>query len=989
MNFETWNKRLLGHFFGEFASGEQIRLAISREVLDVEFSDLGGSPQFLNVVRRGSTYPSKYQAGYGCWYRPETILDNALGLWEQWKNAKRRHVGYEVIPHDAPPYIPYLALFCYAWTVEGAELAGNNFYDRLETLYPRHNLSHDFGQVTPLWQGLQEWTEKTNGRFGKFVVDKLGAMPYVGIPKAQVLLTATKVERLPILYAALGMRPGHNVTPDQLRNALISRRLASQYTIGYNLFDSIEKNDEIGKSAVDQLLQHLAQWDGDVSASYRDYAQRESSAAQEAASFKGRLGISLIPSNENKTWALGTLLEADSLPSGAIQINHAGNIWTAQLADSIAGPFSNAATSELLSGVFILETENDCALSGRWTDESDGQREINISYFRKPIRTLMWSGPVLIEQSGLPAEGDVYLLLHEKVMSNWLLWTRELPKTVVLRNDLPQDGLPEGWKLIYVSGLKNIPDEIWGRFPDGGEETRPRPRVLRIIGGSRARRTGTRRAYLPYDPPKIIAEIEGTYSLKATGATLQELDYDPAAIPSWISEFRTSCCRVYSVLPKDGSSIVSISAVASENEIARVTFGLVWDSCDLSPDDLNAFRVDNLGASAKVGLIGLCADLPATPHVIVSTKTSQGSSLGQEFILSHPSFKVLDWFANATRAPYSRVREHFLKFSRNTMEPSRELRAMAQLGHVEIQSDSRGRWGYIHAAPPTLYTLPTSKNDGIHGVITGSYTIDQLMRFCQIARESNLSVTFQAQLGGKHGYRLVPGRVSVHGSSIEAIKGLAEKTNFLFVSNGSAALAAWAGSIESWYQRLQWYSEAGPMAEASYRPCEFRTLDGDAGMYWGRHKLVRVDDAITRRHFSYYLVRKTESDFNHAAIAQRSWAAWYVHRETMLGLYRTLGLPPQPIPIAYDANSGVLYFPIELEPPSIINRALTLCSGLSPRVLSTRECTAYSDPEFSFAPKAGFVGNCLAYYDVPESIASTALNRLGATPKQFSRGMLI
>src|SRR5688572_13660163 len=60
VGFAQWNERLLQAFFGEFAAHQPVRLHISRELLDSEFIDFGGAPEFGRVVRKGPDWPTTY-----------------------------------------------------------------------------------------------------------------------------------------------------------------------------------------------------------------------------------------------------------------------------------------------------------------------------------------------------------------------------------------------------------------------------------------------------------------------------------------------------------------------------------------------------------------------------------------------------------------------------------------------------------------------------------------------------------------------------------------------------------------------------------------------------------------------------------------------------------------------------------------------------------------------------------------------------------------
>src|SRR4051794_39831602 len=112
MRFFVWENQLLGDFFGGFSSDPQGRVLLSREVLDEEFADLGGTSEFLRTVLAGPDWPVifKNDLGIWVWVQPRSLFERAYGLFKQWREPRLRHPEYVEPHHDAPPYLPYLCL---------------------------------------------------------------------------------------------------------------------------------------------------------------------------------------------------------------------------------------------------------------------------------------------------------------------------------------------------------------------------------------------------------------------------------------------------------------------------------------------------------------------------------------------------------------------------------------------------------------------------------------------------------------------------------------------------------------------------------------------------------------------------------------------------------------------------------------------------------------------------------------------------------------
>jgi hypothetical protein len=95
------------------------------------------------------------------------------------------------------------------------------------------------------------------------------------------------------------------------------------------------------------------------------------------------------------------------------------------------------------------------------------------------------------------------------------------------------------------------------------------------------------------------------------------------------------------------------------------------------------------------------------------------------------------------------------------------------------------------------------------------------------------------------------------------------------------------------------------------------------------------------------------------------------------------GFPPSPIPVPHVAVAGVptdVIVPVELRLPYLLDRALTLCSGLPPEYRS--QSATWSTPGNQFLPNPSkpYGRGVLVYRDVPAVLATKVLGKLGAAP---------
>lgn len=202
--YQKWLNVLGRHFFGRQQAGKRVRLSINRKFLDEHFAELGGTSAFVESLKEGPLRKNKDE-------RSQSMYDRGITLFRFWKNRAGPVPDYIKVEKDIqgiPEYLPYLCLLCLAWT-EGEEEVhvAHAFYDRLETLYPYHDLKGRLGDWCVLWEELEEWTKQKKGSHGLFVVERLGGMSYVGIPKSQVIFTPNRIESLPALFAALNLQP--------------------------------------------------------------------------------------------------------------------------------------------------------------------------------------------------------------------------------------------------------------------------------------------------------------------------------------------------------------------------------------------------------------------------------------------------------------------------------------------------------------------------------------------------------------------------------------------------------------------------------------------------------------------------------------------------------------------------------------------------------------------------------------------------------------
>lgn len=990
MGFAKWNERLFNAFFGEFAAQQPVRLNISRELLDSEFIDLGGALEFGQVVRKGPAWPTTYSSQFFDWTDQRTLIDRALGLCKQWKHVNKRHPRYVQTPHDAPPYFPYLFLLCYAWTTDVDGVGANNFYDRLEQLYPSHGLRNRLVDLHPLWEGLEDWSKGHKGRFGVFKVEQLGGMAWVGIPKSQVIFTAARLEALPQFFGQLGLTPESHVTVQRIRALVGQHEQVSRNCLGISVTDAIAAGDDIGNAALEQLLEHLASWDGQMpEADESSGTYRSSGSATRVPS--GRLVVALRPDQNNERWRSEVHFSGDDMPNGLLRFVQERRQWSATVIDGCAGPFHDEAGGEPLRPDHLLASGESLNVSMKWSDEVDGETEVRGTWRPRKVFCLQWRDGALVDQGRLPSEGDVYVLVDHAGLSSIRAWISGIgsARQPKLLTDLPQSGLPDSWRLAHISGIGALRDYEWGAFPYADSVARQQTRILTLRGGTRARRTSIRRVYAAYDPPKVVVEGDAKVKIRAVGSELEEITRE-YSLPSWLPLLSRPSSRAFRLMPLAGTSVITVTATNGQTEVARITFALAR-SADSGSVETASFTLNAMGEPQpeRTGAFGLESTPEVPEWTFFDGPYSDSDGLRGEVDFEHPGHIFLEWLANRKQVPFARARDFaFEQLATHDLwsSPNREARALSLLAHLEIKTDTRGRWSSVHAAPAALYALPLKRHGLFQAVLGGTYTRQQATQVVQAARDLNLQAEIRPQsLKSASKLHLVPPRLCLVGEELEALQLVCEVAKVAWYPVPPAwAYAYWSARLDDWTVALTTFPESGSTALATYRPCEFRTCDGDQWPAWGCSKLVRFEDQVTRRHFQYTLVMRRSDDRRHAFVSQRAWGTWFVHRDVMLGLLKSLGSKDEfKVPIAYSDETRAVAVPFELELPLILARSLTLCSGLAPELLTPVQCGAYSDNAHGFTPGRPYHDNCLAYLNVPEPIAKVVLDKLGATPKMY------
>jgi hypothetical protein len=968
MAFTNWTIRLTKYFFGPEFSKRQVRLLITRSVLDEAFVDLGGTVGFLRALQVGPA-----------WLRPDpgTLHGRAMSLHNVWRSPPSwRPSGYPaklIALRDVPPYLPYLCLLCLAWT-EGEDqvTAGNAFYGRLAPLYSNNGLDAlHLGHWKELWDDLEKWSEKLDRKWGYFLVERLGNRANVDIPRSQVILTPRKVERLPELFWRCHLPAGvASFDPETLRQALRAKETESRQVLGYSLFDEISANTDLGKSACKMITEYLEDWDGQPPIGF------ESSAGQDVANHRGRYELRLVltPDADAELWhvAFG-MVEQDE----AISIKVPSKSWQLANYDTNLDILEQSLGKPVDAGYFASRWTTGLQLQAQACEDVTGDRELTLRLPPAKLRIFSWMGSRLVELMDLPTMGSAFLLLEPSIQKDWTQWINSAGSPLSIR-DFTRTGLPAGFKLLYADNLHALNDKARQEFPSENVGPRNRVRLVRFIGGSRANRVTSRRLYARYDPPKLAVEASAELELKVHGAT--ETLVGGTATPANLPGNKT---RIYSLLIPPDSSLVVARAYLDGSEVGHASFG-VWQDTggEESSTETQHFYLDQFAQPVNgEGAFGISAPGPKPKWPYLPGPHIQGASIANG-LLEAPSFLFLESLAlGNSRFPYQEYKRRAneitnLEFALLT----RETRWLIDLAHVELESDTRGRWAYIHPLPLALYPLPYKSKDRFQAVLCGCASRTRIQKVLNLATELGCSAEHVSTAS-----KLVPPRITFLHADLDAFGLISDELKLTWTTTPPALqFATWSGSLATWLESLHkkgaFFEGFGPSPMREYWPERFAIVDG-SGHHHAPYRLCCMEDTQTQRHWWHTLVHHNSQ---HTFVRDPSLAKWEVQRAATDSDWRVpfgFSYENEQTFVPYHSGTASLVIPRGLGLPYLLSRAASLCSGLPPQLVS--QCLAFSSAQYGFLPNEdadSYFGQCWVYPCVPPEIAKTLLCKLSAEP---------
>ena len=990
-NYNRWAIALAKHFFGSHMSGKRTRLTVNREFLNEEFGFIGGVEGLITSVKSG---PKWSLLNF-----ENSLHEKALSTYRVWKTKpERRHPNYPSIPDDGPPYLPFLVLLCLAWTVDDKEvpLAGNSFYERLGLIFPDHGLdSIKLSQWKKLWESLEDWTEHQGGKRGVWKLERVGQV-HVGIPCSQTILTPCKIRRLPWLFHVTGLSLLANrstPTSKSVKAHLFQQESHTRSVLGNFLTGQISDDSEIGKGVIELLKEQLENPEN------RFYEEHQGVTGDEYDENNENiprlpLRVALERSVAGERWHLRFCLLGENAPAGKNWsftkkgTTSNGAFW---IAHDHAGPVM--ATEEHVNPDRGFQYEIE-------SEGEDGSTKVRFVIRKRGIRLFRnWvCQNFLFEEYDLPDTGGCYLLSHHTINTHLENWLKEFELSGGTYRSFPQEGLPDKLQLTYVDGLEKCTQELLSRFPEKTALT-VKPSYLSFGGGSRIQGAGAERLYLAYDPPSVVLESRGEVSLNVEGAKLIE----STAEATGGSNLPGNRLRTFEIDIEDEAPSVTfdVSDLESGEILEARTIGITQHQLDYYEREVaESIRFDRFGqATARSGLFGSAIDSLGDNNQEKLTESVQKQYISLDASFLAQSLSI----ANAINDKRWNLLESLSAIRRITGKEFRrrverivgewhsftwsDLRWLRSLGHVEVQRDKKGRIAYIYHVKSSAYRLPWQQGKLAYFAIGGCPTRLQLEKLEHNAKELDCKLH-----AFDRGSILLPPLLVIEGEEESSQLCLGD-AGYACMSGevwpvDSLSLARYAGSLEERCMDFFWQPGDAPKPESVFNPYYFRMLPPQ--QFACPYKLYSIPDSYSPQNKQHAIEKRPSiNDLNethkHVFLSDPSWGKWLTLARASRGIPDESDCPNAEFtPIPYDTERHELIVPASLRFPSLLSRALLMCSGTPPRTIRT--CSYFSKKGSIFLPddEISYEGTCYGYQLIPDKIAKLVCSKVFAWPVPVS-----
>lgn len=428
MDFLEWNDRISAHFFNADKCDTRVFLYVTTEVVnEIGAQNDSDRGDFIAAVKSGPPWNSRQ--GWG-------ICQQALQTLDNWR---ARNLDY-------PPYVAYLALFALADTIEVEGFSPTSYYPGLRKLLgeePAAGSYPSFDRMYELWFDLEVWSnDDKNGELGIFHADILGNREYVGLPKAQTILTDYERDNLQLLFAENGFDPSSPPADWELSHLLaIESHHYLQPRTKRLLKSRRPENSAAREVLLDAILDELEVWDGTI--------PPEAEHGMETRSSLGNLRLAMIIDRTAMTvrFFLRCRSNREYPEEGLLLLREQGGEalycyadwqgWSTPLSEvETQARIFNAAQLDWCAGLTLVDREHT------WRT-SFSRRTVRVM-----VSALSFGFDGFVEENQIPQDKSFFLLAridHEEVLRTW---GRDCCTGFSVIEALR--GMPHGWVMYFI-----------------------------------------------------------------------------------------------------------------------------------------------------------------------------------------------------------------------------------------------------------------------------------------------------------------------------------------------------------------------------------------------------------------------------------------------------------------------------------------------------------------------------------------------------------
>ena len=269
MKYLEWNNTIAKYFFNESKNEKEIFLFITKnEIINLgKKAGVAGSDEeiFSDYIQA-----IKDPFGTGKSYHP---IKGAIIQYATWKLE-----GIETVDHPYPLYIAYLVLFILplsekqdsSYSLNGYYGPLNDFLIANQIIDPNLNQkvqTRNFLRIDALWHDLEDWSiSEKNTELGYLEIRpfKNKHWVHVGLPLSQSIISPAGINNMPQFFNASGLAPYEKLSINKCRGLLVDhgKKYLELRQNDINIIS--EKNNELGQSLIRYVITKYREWNGET-----------------------------------------------------------------------------------------------------------------------------------------------------------------------------------------------------------------------------------------------------------------------------------------------------------------------------------------------------------------------------------------------------------------------------------------------------------------------------------------------------------------------------------------------------------------------------------------------------------------------------------------------------------------------------------------------------------------------------------------------------